>query len=211
MNPSTTNVTSDNLCHLRPALPGLLFAVLTLLFGFGLGIVFGLDEDAIKSQLKASAAEVRETVYRGDDAAIETVLDKAWVYMQRAHLHAGGLGATAIGLILVVVLLGTSSGLTRAISLGPRIGRARLFNLLAGGRISRPGLGGATAAKESLKWRTLISSGTPVIATAVIVVILLTESIVDQIAFRTIVIPTIEIKGTVAKCSHAWRNRNRGS
>ena len=32
---------------LRPALPGLLFAVGTLLFGFGLGIVFGLNEDII--------------------------------------------------------------------------------------------------------------------------------------------------------------------
>ncbi|MGZ9083825.1 MAG: hypothetical protein ACXW3U_17295, partial [Rhodoplanes sp.] len=118
MNPSTTNVASSSLCYLRPALPGLLFAVLTLLFGFGLGIVFGLNEDAIKSRLNASAAEVRDTVYGGDDAAITAALDKTWVNKQRAHLHAGGLGATAIGLILVVVLLDTSPGLTRAISLG---------------------------------------------------------------------------------------------
>ncbi|CAN5737086.1 hypothetical protein BH24GEM1_BH24GEM1_06900 [soil metagenome] len=31
--------------RLRPALPGLLLAVATLLFGFGLGIVFGYNED----------------------------------------------------------------------------------------------------------------------------------------------------------------------
>jgi len=33
-------------------------------------VVFGLNEDAIKSRLKRSAAEVRETVYKGDDTAI---------------------------------------------------------------------------------------------------------------------------------------------
>ena len=93
MNPSTTNVANGNLCHLRAAIPGLLFAVLTLLFGFGLGIVFGLNEDAIKSQLSAYCCEVRKAVYKGDDAAIKSVLDKSWVYMQRAHLHAEGASA----------------------------------------------------------------------------------------------------------------------
>ena len=84
---------------LRIASLGLALAVLTILFGQGMGIVFGLNEDAIKSRLKASAAEVRETVYKSDDAAIKTVLDKSWVYMQRAHLHAGGMGTTALAAI----------------------------------------------------------------------------------------------------------------
>jgi hypothetical protein len=172
MNPSTTNVASGNLCYLRPALPGLLFAVLTLLFGFGLGIVFGLNEDAIKSQLNASAAEVRETVYRGDDAAIETVLDKSWVYMQRAHLHAGGLGSAAIGLILVVVLLETSPGLTRAISLGLGLGGLGYAVYWLGAGFRAPGLGGTTAAKESLKWIAMPSSGAVVIATVAVAILL---------------------------------------
>jgi hypothetical protein len=172
MNPSTTNAASDNLCCLRPALPGLLFAVLTLLFGFGLGIVFGLNEDAIKSRLNASAAEVRETVYRGDDAAIKTVLDKSWVYMQRAHLHAGGLGTAAIGLILVVVLLGTSPGLTRAISLGLGLGGLGYSVYWLGAGFLAPGLGGTGAAKESLKWVAMPSSGAVVIATAVVAILL---------------------------------------
>jgi len=38
---------------------GLLLAVLTVLFGQAMGIVFGANEDAIKSRLKASAATVR--------------------------------------------------------------------------------------------------------------------------------------------------------
>ncbi|MBX3435046.1 MAG: hypothetical protein KF847_17145 [Pirellulales bacterium] len=172
MNASATNVASDNLRSLRPALPGLLFAVLTLLFGFGLGIAFGLNEEAIKSQLSSSAADVRETVYRGDDAAIKSVLDKSWAYMQRAHLHAGGLGAAAIGLTLAAVLLGTSPGWTRAISLGLGLGGLgySVYWLAAGFRA--PGLGSTAAAKESLKWIAMPSSGAVVIATVAVAVVL---------------------------------------
>ena len=136
MNMPINRVVGENQCCLHPALPGLLFAVLTLLFGFGLGIVFGLDEEAIKSRLSASADEVRESAYHGDEAAIKAALDKSWVYMQRAHLHAGGIGTAVIGLILVVVLLGTSPGLTRVISLGLGVGGLgySVYWLLAGFR-----------------------------------------------------------------------------
>jgi hypothetical protein len=158
---------------LRPALPGLFFAMLTLLFSFGLGIVFGLDEEAIKSRLKSSAAEVRDPVYRGDDAAIQAVLDKSWVYMQRAHLHAGGLGTTAIGLVLLTCWLGTSSGITRGISLGLGAGGLgySVYWLLAGFRA--PALGGTSAAKESLKWLAMPSSGAVLLATAAVAVLVL--------------------------------------
>ena len=64
------NISEPLTSHLRAASAGLVLAVLTLLFGQGMGIVFGLNEDAIKSRLKRSAAEVHETVYKGDDTAI---------------------------------------------------------------------------------------------------------------------------------------------
>jgi len=150
----------------------MLFAVLTLLFGFGLGIVFGANEDMVKSRLKASAAAVRETVYRSDDVAIKAVLDKSWVYMQRAHLHAGGLGATAVCLILLVSLLGTSPGWTRAISLGLGVGGLgySLYWMLAGFRA--PSLGSTGAAKESLDWLAIPSSGAVLVATVAVAVLL---------------------------------------
>jgi hypothetical protein len=103
--------------RLHPALPGLFFALLTLLFGFGLGIVFGANEDAIKSRLAASAAEVSETVYQGDEEQMTAVLGKSWTYMKRAHLHAGSLGGIAVALTLLIVLLNTPSAWTRVISL----------------------------------------------------------------------------------------------
>jgi hypothetical protein len=149
---------------LRPAMPGLFFAMLTVLFGFGLGIVFGANEDAIKSRLKASGTAVRDTAYRGDDAALKAVLDKSWVYMQRAHLHAGALGTTAIALSVLVAFLGTSALWTRLISVGLGGGGLgySIYWALAGFRA--PGLGSTSAAKESLEWLAVPSSGAVVLA-----------------------------------------------
>jgi hypothetical protein len=159
---------------LRAALPGLLCAVATLLFGYAMGVVFGLNEDLIKSRLSDAAAAVSATVYHGDPAAAKAVLDKSWVYMQRAHLHAGGLGAAALGLTLLVILLHTSFWRTRLISLGLGAGSLgySIFWLWAGFRA--PALGSTGAAKESLAWLAIPASGSVVICTfavAVLVVI----------------------------------------
>ena len=156
----------------RPVLPGLLLAVLTLLFGFGLGVVFGLNEDAIKSRLTASAEAARVSVYQGDDAKIKMVLDKSWVYMHRAHLHAAGLGTTAVALTVVVVVLGVGPGLAAAISLalgGGGLGYS-VFWLWAGFRA--PALGGTGAAKETLSWLAIPSSGLFVAATFAVALLL---------------------------------------
>ena len=150
---------------LRAALPGLLFAIATLLFGYGMGVVFGLNEDLIKSRLAASADAVSTTVYHGDSVAVKAVLSKSWTYMQRAHLHAGGLGSAAIGVTLVVVMLGVSAKWTRLISLGLGVGAFgySLFWLWAGFRA--PSLGSTDAAKESLAWLAIPSSGAVAVAT----------------------------------------------
>jgi hypothetical protein len=150
---------------LRPGLPGLLFGILTLLFGFGLGVAFGLNEDAIKGRLKASAAAARETVYKSDDAAIKPVLDKSWTYMQRAHLHAGGLGTNAIALTLLACLLSASPAVTRIIGLALGLGGLgySVYWMWAG--FLAPGLGSTSAAKESLKWLAMPSSGAVVLGT----------------------------------------------
>jgi len=150
---------------LRAALPGLLFAIATLLFGYAMGVVFGLNEDLIKSRLAASADAVGATVYQGDSAAAKAVLSKSWTYMQRAHLHAGGLGSAAIGVTLLVVMFGVRATYTRLISLGLGAGAFgyAVFWLWAGFRA--PALGGTDAAKESLAWLAIPSSGAVVIAT----------------------------------------------
>ncbi len=161
-----------HIASLRPVLPGLVLAVLTLLFGFGLGVVFGLNEDAIKSRLTASAESARVTVYQNDDAKITAVLAKSWVYMQRAHLHAGSLGTAAVALIVVVVLLGTGAGAAAAISLALGAGGLgySIFWLWAGFRA--PALGSTGAAKETLSWLAIPSSGLVVAGTFAVAVLL---------------------------------------
>ena len=150
---------------LRAASVGLLLAVFTILFGQGMGIAFGLNEDLIKSRLEADAVGVMATVYKGDEAASKAVLAKSWNYMQRAHLHAGGLGTTAVALITVLCLIGASRKLTALISLALGAGGLgySVFWMWAGFRA--PALGSTGAAKESLAWLAMPSSGAFVLAT----------------------------------------------
>ena len=166
---------------MRAARIGLLLAVFTILFGQGLGIVFGLNEDAIKTRLNASAAEVRGSAYKGDDAAIKTVLDKSWNYMQRAHLHAGAMGTTALGLICLVCALGASRRVTLAISVALGAGGFgySIFWMWAGFRA--PALGSTGAAKESLKWLAMPSSGAFVLATFSVLVLLLPKAFIRKV------------------------------
>lgn len=167
---STPNILDSGL--LRPVLPGLLLAVCTLLFGFGLGTVFGLNEDAIKGRLRDSATAVRDTVYQGDEAALRTALDRSWVYMQRAHLHAGGLGAASVGLILVLALLRPSALAQRIVSLALGAGSLGYsFYWLWAGFLA-PGLGGTGRAKAMLKWFAMPTSGAVVLATLAVAVLL---------------------------------------
>ena len=153
---------------LRAALPGLTLAVLAVLFGFLMGGVFGLNEDIIKHRLAASAAAVTATVYHGDAAAAEPVVAKSWEYMQRAHLHGGAIGTAAIGMIVVLLLVGTAPRVVRV--LGVALGAGALgysiFWMWAG--FLAPGLGGTGAAKESLRWLAMPSSGAVMLATAAV-------------------------------------------
>lgn len=167
------NLSTSLTANLRAASLGLVLAVLTILYGQGMGIVFGLNEDVIKSRLKASAAEVRDSVYKGNDAAIKAVLDKSWNYMQRAHLHAGGMGTTAVSLIVVLCLLGTSRRTTAAIGVALGAGGFgySVFWMWAGFRA--PALGSTGAAKESLKWLAMPSSGVFVLATVALLAVLI--------------------------------------
>ena len=154
------------------ALAGLILSLLTIMYGQGMGIFFGVNEEAIKHRLKSSAMEVRETVYKGNDAAMKTVLDNSWNYMKRAHLHAGGMGTTAFALMIALGLLGASRRVTLILGLalgGGGLGYS-LYWMFAGFRA--PGLGSTGAAKESLKWLAMPTSGMFVLATLTVLVLL---------------------------------------
>jgi hypothetical protein len=165
---------------LRPAGLGLVLAILTLLFGQGMGVVFGLNEEAIKGRLKADALEVRETVYKSDDAAAKAVLDKSWVYMQRAHLHAGALGTSALALLILVCLLGASPRITIAIGIGLGAGGLgySIFWMWAG--FLAPGLGSTGLAKESLRLLAIPSSGAFVLSTLAVLALVVARVVVGR-------------------------------
>jgi hypothetical protein len=143
----------------RPFVPAFVFALAAVLLGQGMGIAFGAFEDGMKAGLKADAALVLPTVYGGDEAKAKAVVDKSWIYFQRAHLHAGALGTFALAFALLLALLPGSLLVRRLCAGGVGVGGFGygLFWLLAG--LRAPGLGSTGAAKESLAWLALPSSG----------------------------------------------------
>ena len=82
----------------------------------------------------------------GDEAKAKKVSDKAWVYFKRAHLHANGLGTSALALIVLLTFLAGGDGLKGILALASGIGGLgySVYWLLAGMRA--PGMGSTAAA-----------------------------------------------------------------
>ena len=150
---------------LGPVRFGLLLGLLAVLYGWALGLVFGVNEDGIRERFLADA-EASRAIYlqkAGSEAgaaeAIRKIDETAWRYFLRAHLHAGGIGSIAIGASVVLSLLAVGRGPKTAASLLLGVGAIGypLFWMLAGMRA--PGLGSTAAAKESLQWLAIPSAG----------------------------------------------------
>lgn len=158
----------DNFANerLRPLSPGLILCLIALLTGFVLGGAFGAAEDAIQGHLKAEAADVLDTVYGGDQDKADKVTSKSWSYLKRAHMHAGGIGAAVLGMLLLLALLGPPTTPVRLTALALGLGAVLypLFWLLAG--LMAPGLGGTGAAKDALEWLALPGAGLILLGTA---------------------------------------------
>lgn len=155
---------------LRPLKVGVILTLLAFLLGFGLGGTFGAAEDAIKGKLRRDGEAALDSAYSGDEAKMNGVVSKSWSYLKRAHMHGGGLAAAALGMILLLATLpGASAPRTFTASLlGAGALGYPLFWLLAG--LKAPGLGGTDAAKASLAWLALPSSGAFILGTAMTLV-----------------------------------------
>lgn len=144
----------------RPFLAACLIALLAITSGAGFGIAFGAFEDAMKDGLKQDATAVTATVYGGDDSKAQAVVSKSWTYYKRAHLHSGVLGTQALVVILLLASLTTVAlRLRQAAALASAVGGLGYgwFWYVAGR--AAPSLGGTDAAKESLAWLAVPSSG----------------------------------------------------
>jgi hypothetical protein len=158
---------------LLPVKYGLLFALITLVYGFGLGGTFGVFEENIKEHLKSDASQVLASVYDGDEAQMKKIIDKSWIYFKRAHLHANGLGTASVILIILVSFLpiGNKIKSINALFLGVGSLGYSLFWMLAG--LKAPGIGSTGLAKESLTWLALPSSGLCIIGLIMIVALVI--------------------------------------
>ncbi len=150
---------TDDFDRLRPVRVGILFALLSIGFGFGLGGAFGAFEDQIKGHLAVEGRAVLDSAYAGDEAAMNKVTAKSWIYFKRAHLHGGAIGTAALALSLLLACLRRSAATLRgALSSALGIGALgySMFWMLAA--LRAPGLGGTGAAKESLSWLAIPAS-----------------------------------------------------
>jgi hypothetical protein len=137
---------------------GALLALLTLLMGFGLGAVFGLAEDRVKDGFFETAKQTLDGSATDLEQEARSLTGRAWTYMKRAHLHANGLGTSALATILLMTLLTAGDTLKKGTSLLLGVGALgySTFWLLAAQRT--PALGSTGAAKESLRWLAMPSS-----------------------------------------------------
>jgi hypothetical protein len=159
----------------RPMIVGLCLALLGILFGFILGGVFGAAEDSLKGYLNAEGQAVLATVYEGDAAAMEGVVNKSWSYFKRAHMHAGAIGTSALACILMLLLLCRPGKLasTAAIAFGIGSILYPVFWLWAG--CIAPGMGSTGAAKEALNFIAIPGAGGCIIGAVLALVCLVRD------------------------------------
>lgn len=157
--------------HLRPLGLGLIFALLAGLFNIGVGVAFGAFEQKMKDGLEESGRAVLVEKYGGDEAKMKAVTAKSLVYYQRAHLHGGGTGATALACILLLAFAGGPRRLAQVTAFGLGFGALGYsVSWLIAGRLA-PGLGGTGAAKDAIEWLALPSVGLYAVGTGVTILI----------------------------------------
>ncbi len=159
--------------HLWIMRVGLAFTLLTFVYGNGLGAAFGAFEDQMKDHLKQAGTAVLQEKYAGDGAKLGEVTAKSWTYFKRAHLHANGLGASSLAMILLLAFLvaGDRIKAATAILLGAGSLGYSVFWLLAG--LRAPALGGTGPAKASLEWLAVPSAGACILGLGIVCVLFL--------------------------------------
>ncbi len=152
-------MTKGPLGGLRQMKIGVFFALLSLLYGFGLGAVFGAAEDSIKAHLEEQGRAVITTVYKNDQAKLDKILSKSWTYFKRAHLHANGLGTASLAMILLLACVAKGARLERVTAALLGIGALGYASFWMFAGLGAPALGSTGAAKDALQWLAIPTSG----------------------------------------------------
>lgn len=94
---------------------GLALALLCLMIGIGMGISFGVNEDAYQNFIAAGISAHPELHDTSSQSAI-------WRWALRAHFHASGVGSFLIGLVIVVAMSGMSEMRKHVTAIGIGLG-----------------------------------------------------------------------------------------
>ena len=108
-------------------------------------------EEALKEGFEKTAGQTLASE-ADPQAAAARLAGRSWSYLKRSHLHANGLGTSALTMILLSAGMTSDAGLKRLTAYLLGIGALgySTFWLLAAFRA--PSLGGTDLAKESLTW-----------------------------------------------------------
>jgi hypothetical protein len=84
---------------LSPVKIGLALVFLTLLMNIGLGALFGMNEDLFQNYIHSGIA-AHPALFSNPDKDQDVI----WRWVQRAHFHAGGIGAFTLGLVILTAI-----------------------------------------------------------------------------------------------------------
>ena len=157
------------LAAMRDMRVGALLALLSVLMGFSLGAIFGLFEDNLKERFETTA--VKTLASEADpQAAAARLAGRSWSYLKRSHLHANGLGTSALAMILLTAGMTSGAGSKRLAAYLLGIGALgySTFWMLAAFRT--PALGSTDLAKESLTWLAMPTAACCLLGLALVLV-----------------------------------------
>ncbi|MDP3467584.1 MAG: hypothetical protein Q8S11_04585 [Daejeonella sp.] len=101
-------------------------AILTLICGVFISIIFGANEDFFKDKIKEGLSKNEKISLIQDvaekDAVLKAESEKNWRYYQRFHFHATGIGAMVMGVLLFISFLSAPQGLKNITSYAVAIG-----------------------------------------------------------------------------------------
>ena len=84
-------------------------AILTLIGGVFISIIFGANEDYFKDKINEGLKKNEKVNLIQDpeekEATLKSEADKNWRYYQRFHFHATGIGAMIMGVLLFISFL----------------------------------------------------------------------------------------------------------
>ena len=151
---------------IKPVKTGLILRLITILFGFSIGALFGAKNKEMKAYFHEQAYVVNAATFpKAEDQELH--YSKAKDYLKRAHLHAGAIGTAGLATLLLLSLLNVSDKKKKVTSLLVGVGASGygigVWTLMA---FATPILG-KHGAHETLAWLAIPTGLSLMLGTAI--------------------------------------------